>query len=269
MIRQGKPEEELVALAREVDANAIYCSDDVGPFARRRDARVRAACAEVGLELRAHQGLNAIAVDEISTEAGKPYTVFSPFYRAWLEADRRPLLNAPTELPALPAKLSKGRIPSLESLGLAQEVTDPAPGGETQARRALDRFLDGSVAEYGRGRDALGRQESSRLSPYLHFGCISPRQIENRLARGEGPRRSTVSSAGGTSTITCSPTSRATRARNFRIASAAGSPGVTPRSDSTPGAQGGPATRSSTRACANSLARVGCTTAPGSWSAPS
>ncbi len=187
VIRQGKPEEELVALAREVDAEAIHCSDDVGPFARRRDARVRAACAEVGLELHAHPGLNATAVDEISTDAGRPYTVFSPFYRAWLEADRRPLLNAPTELPTLPAKLSKGRIPSLESLGLAQEVTDPAPGGETQARRALDRFLDGSVAGYGRGRDALGRQGSSRLSPYLHFGCISPRQIENRLVHGEGP----------------------------------------------------------------------------------
>jgi deoxyribodipyrimidine photo-lyase len=187
VIREGTPEEELIALAREVGAEAIHCSDDVGPFARRRDARVRAACAEAGLELHAHQGLNAIEVDEISTGAGKPYTVFAPFHRAWLDADRRPLLNAPAKLPSLPSTLAKGRIPSLESLGLVQEVTDPAPGGEAPARRALDRFLDGPVAEYGRDRDALGRQGTSRLSPYLHFGCLSPRQVEGRLGRGEGP----------------------------------------------------------------------------------
>ena len=201
----------------------------------------------------AHQGLNAIAVDEISTEAGKPYTVFSPFYRAWLEADRRPLLNAPTELPALPAKLSKGRIPH-SNRSASPKRTDPAPGGETQARRALDRFLDGSVAEYGRGRDALGRQESSRLSPT--FTSVASRRARSRTAwraASEAFHRQLGWRDFHHHVLAHFP--RNARSE-FQIASAAGSPGVTPRSDS-PGAQGGPATRSSTRACANSLARVG------------
>jgi len=188
VVRHGPPEEELIALAHEIGAGAVHVSGDVGPFARRRDARVRTVCGKAGIDLHAHPGLNAIDVDLIATRGGKPYTVFSPFFRAWLEADRRPLLNAPSELPALPSRLAKGRIPALGSLGLAQEVAEPMPGGEAEARRALDRFLAGPIGSYGQGRDSLGRGGTSRLSPYLHFGCLSPRQIETRMPRGEGPK---------------------------------------------------------------------------------
>ena len=64
------------------------------------------------------------------TQGGKPYTVFSPFHRNWLEQPRRELLGDPRKLPSLPSGLRRGRIPSLSSLGLEQEVEDPLPGGE-------------------------------------------------------------------------------------------------------------------------------------------
>ncbi len=185
VILRGRPDHELRELAGATGADAIHFTRDVSPFARRRGEAVRRAVPD-GVELCGHEGLNAVDVAAIETKQRRPYTVFSPFHRNWLGAPRRPVLAAPRELPSLPSRLAKGRIPSLRSLGLAQEVDDPAPGGESEARRALDRFLAGPVSGYADDHDALGADRTSRLSPYLHFGCISPRVIEERLPRGAG-----------------------------------------------------------------------------------
>ena len=186
-VRHGKPERELVALARQAGADTIHVTQDVSPFARKRGERGRSAFADAGIELRSHPGLNAVDVREVSTKAGKPYSVFSPFHRTWLATDRRPVLDAPRELSPLPSAIAKGMLPTLESLGLDQEVDDPARGGEAEAGQTLDRFLDGPIRDYADNHDALGRDKTSRLSPYLHFGCIGTRQIEERLPRGKGP----------------------------------------------------------------------------------
>jgi deoxyribodipyrimidine photo-lyase len=172
VIRHGPPERELPALAREIGASEVHVTGDVSPFARARDSR---------LTLRAHPGLNV--VDDAG--AGKPYRVFSPYHRAWEREARREVLAAPRKLPAVP--VAKGRIPSLASLGLTSAVEQPPPGGETAARERLKRFLERDVDDYARNHDALGADRTSRLSPYLHFGCISAREVEARLPRGEGP----------------------------------------------------------------------------------
>jgi deoxyribodipyrimidine photo-lyase len=65
-------------------------------------------------------------------------------------------------------------------------VSEPAQGGENEARRALERFLAVGVRDYAKHHDALGREGTSRLSPYLHFGCLSPREVEARLPGGKG-----------------------------------------------------------------------------------
>ncbi len=70
---------------------------------------------------------------------------------------------------------------------MEQEVEDPLPGGEGAARERLSRFLSSGVSEYTDNHDALGRDKTSRLSAYLHFGCISPREVEERLPSGKGP----------------------------------------------------------------------------------
>ena len=188
VFRRGPPERELPALAREVGVTSIHFTRDVSPFARRRGERTGRALREAGVELCGHPGLNAVDdVGEIETRGGKPYTVFSPFHRSWLEVERREVLRAPTGLPSLPAKLAKGRLPSLDSLGLRQEVSHPPSGGEAEARKAVDRFLDGPVRQYTEVHDAPGKDRTSRLSPYLHFGCVTPRQLEERLPGGKGP----------------------------------------------------------------------------------
>ena len=188
VIRRGQPERELPALAREAKAGEVHCSADSGPFARRRIDRVTGALREAGVDCFAHPGLHAVDdLDELRTQAGRPYTVFSPFHRTWLDAPRREVLGRPRALGSLPPGVRKGRLPSLASLGLEQEVEDPLPGGESAARERLSRFLGDGVREYSDNHDALGRDKTSRLSPYLHFGCLSPREIESRLPRGKGP----------------------------------------------------------------------------------
>ena len=188
VIRCGPPERELVELAREVGAGEVHFSGDVSPFARRRGQRTGKHFREAGIAFVSHPGLNAIDdVAGLRTGSGKPYTVFSPFHRAWLAVDRRSVLAMPRKLGPLPSRLAKGTLPSLSALGLEQEVADPPPGGETAARALSDRFLTEPVHDYADNHDALGRDRTSRLSPYLHFGCLSPRQLERRLPPGKGP----------------------------------------------------------------------------------
>jgi deoxyribodipyrimidine photo-lyase len=187
VLRHGAPERELPALAAELDAEAVYVTADSGPFARRRAERVRRALGR-DVPLRARPGLHAVDdVGAVRTLQDTPYTVFSPFHRRWLDLPRRDVLGAPRSLPPLPSGVRKGRLPSLASLGLKQELAEPPRGGEAAGRERLTAFLREDVRDYADNHDALGRDRTSRLSPYLHFGCLSVREIEHALARGEGP----------------------------------------------------------------------------------
>jgi deoxyribodipyrimidine photo-lyase len=188
VVRHGPPERVLAELAGEVGATELHFTADVSPFARERGRRAARELANAGVELYAHPGLGVIdRVDALRTQAGGPYTVFSPFYRTWAAGPRRRLLRAPRKLPPLPSRLRRGSIPSLAQLGLEQEVAEPPLGGEAAGRKRLGAFLRHPVRGYGDGQDALGRDGTSRLSPYLHFGCVSPREVEERLPEGEGP----------------------------------------------------------------------------------
>ena len=187
VIRHGDPERELPALAEEVGATQVHFTADVTPFARDRGESTGRALQEAGVELCPHPGLCTVDdPGEIRTKAGGPYTVYSPFWRSWGQEPRREVVATPRKMPALPSKLAKGRIPTLDSLGLEQEVPDAAPGGETEGRKCMDSWLRDGVQGYVDGHDAIDREGTSRLSPYLRFGCVSPRELEHRLPAGEG-----------------------------------------------------------------------------------
>jgi deoxyribodipyrimidine photo-lyase len=185
VVRRGPPERELASLAAETGAREIHFSADVSPFARARGERVRAALD--GVRLHAHPGVAAVDdLGAVRTRAGAPYTVFSPFQRAWEREPRREPLTAPDALPPAPGALTGEGIPALGALGLEQEVAEPPPGGEREARGRLERFLADGLTAYAGARDLPASGGSSRLSPYLHFGCLSAREVESRLPPGEG-----------------------------------------------------------------------------------
>ncbi|HEX6651175.1 MAG TPA: deoxyribodipyrimidine photo-lyase [Thermoleophilaceae bacterium] len=180
--RDGRPERVLPELARELGARAVHATEDVGPFARRRAEAVRRA---LSCPLVLHPGVAAVdGVASIRTQAGRPYTVFSPFERTWLEEPRRVVLEAPDWRAELPAGL-RGELPPAPG---GDVLTDPPRGGEDAGRLRLQGFIDSGIEGYAERRDDLGADATSRLSPYLHFGCVSAREVEERLPSGEGAR---------------------------------------------------------------------------------
>ena len=182
VVLRGPPERELSRLATATGATEIHFAADVSTYARARGRRVAAALADAGIQLCGHPGVAVVdRPGELRTQKGKPQTVFSPFYRAWLEAPRRDVLPAPRELPAPPEEAPATGVPALADLGLEQEVAEPMRGGEGPARERLEAFVAGPLADYAEGHERLDRDGTSRLSPYLHFGCVSPRELESSL----------------------------------------------------------------------------------------
>ena len=187
VIRHGRPEQEIPKLAAELNASAVHFTADVSAFARTRDRRVSQA---LHVPVHAHPGL--FAVDDlgaIRTQADAPYTVFTPFHRVWQRTARRPVHGSPRRLAPLPEGVDPGVLPDLTRLGLRQEVEDPMPGGENQARERLNRFVADRAAAYADTRDLVAEDGASRLSPYLHFGCLSPREVEERVPSREYRRQ--------------------------------------------------------------------------------
>ena len=111
--------------------------------------------------------------------------MFTPFHRAWLEASRRAVLDAPSEVRAA-GGVAACRLPTLAELGLEQPVAHPrVAGGELAAVARLEEFRDGAATRYADGgHDDLAVDGTSGLSPYLRFGCVSPRTAEEAL-RGQ------------------------------------------------------------------------------------
>ena len=189
VIRHGPPERELPALAGETGASEIHLSRDPGPYEAIRGRRVRAALDQAGVTGHAHPGVSVVDdVRAIQTGQGRPYTVFTPFYRNWdrvtpaagpgpAQADRHA-----REDPARP-----GAVPGQPGPGAGGGRA--GPGGESAGLTRLAEFLDGAVRDYDSGRDQAGADGSSRLSPYLRFGCLSPRARGRPAAGRDGRRR--------------------------------------------------------------------------------
>ncbi len=184
VIRAGRPEHELVELARAVGAGAVLWTSDVGPYARARDARVTRALRDAGVEPLAQGGSYVRDVARPRTQSGSPFSVFTPFYRQWLAGERRRVHRAPSALAPLPQALRKGRLPAAPAGGQLDEPhCEP---GEAAARAALAAWLAGPVDGYAEAHDALGERGTSGLSPYLRWGCLSPAECEARALRRGG-----------------------------------------------------------------------------------
>ncbi len=166
VIRMGNPLAELLRLRQESGAAAVFAEADFSPFARRRDARIAAQ-----LPLHLHGGPTLRHPNDVLKADGTPYTVFTPYKRAWLNLplpSAEHLLPAPTRLHT-PAGLTSLPLPPVQPPELF-------PPGETEAQNRLCRFTSGPIARYADTRNLLAEDGTSRLSPYLRFGMISARQ---------------------------------------------------------------------------------------------
>ena len=112
--------------------------------------------------------------------------MFTPYHRSWERASRREPLSRPRSLPGLPAGVQDRPDSGADGARSQPAARDPPAGGERAGRARLDSFLADGVDRYHEQRDALADAGTSALSPYLHFGCLSPREVEHRLPDSPG-----------------------------------------------------------------------------------
>jgi deoxyribodipyrimidine photo-lyase len=182
ILRRGRAAEVLAALAEEVGASAIHAVRHYEPW-------WRAAEAALGERLCLHDGNHLARVEDITTGAGRTYRIYSSF---WSALTRHLPPDVPQDAPdAIPAPRTWPEGDRLADWALLPTKPDWATGfdwtpGEEAARAALDAFVP-RVEDYGEARNLPAQEGSSRLSPHLHFGEISPRTVWHALAaKGAG-----------------------------------------------------------------------------------
>ncbi|GAB4426174.1 MAG: deoxyribodipyrimidine photo-lyase [Chloroflexi bacterium OHK40] len=187
ILRRGEPLRELLDVARTSGAAGVYWNRDYTPYAVARDTAVKAELRAAGLEARSYKDAVIFEMDEVVTRDGRPYTVYTPYARSWrqrLAAEgivgaAAPALAAPGQWPAGEA------IPELHTFGMALPHPLPA-AGEVAAAEGLARFAalraGAGIGAYAERRDQPGIDGTSRLSPHLRLGSLSPRQCLRAIA---------------------------------------------------------------------------------------
>ncbi|MET3838893.1 deoxyribodipyrimidine photo-lyase [Bradyrhizobium sp. OAE829] len=194
VLRRGSASTVVAALAREVDAGAVYWNEIAqAPHQRVAD---QVAAALGGVATHRFPGDLLVAPSQIRNKENRGLRVFTPFWRRV-----QSLGDPPKPLPA-PKKLngiSDIASDTLEDWHLEPTRPDWAGGlreswtpGEAAAQARLKAFLAGGIAGYSGDRDRPDREGTSRLSPHLRFGEISPRQVRHaaKFAAAEHPRLS-------------------------------------------------------------------------------
>jgi deoxyribodipyrimidine photo-lyase len=181
VLRRGPTLDALRLLVRETGARRVVWSRRYEPLVIARDTRIKEALRTEGIEVESH---NAALLREpwtVRNQAGRPFQVFTPFWKACLAGDDPgETIPAPTRLAA--PKVWPGSdplaawelLPRISWDSGMRRVWQP---GEAGARARLERFVAGAVFAYREERNRPDHEGTSRLSPHLHFGEIGPRQV--------------------------------------------------------------------------------------------
>ncbi|NKF22910.1 cryptochrome/photolyase family protein [Solimonas marina] len=187
LLRRGDSLTALRALIAETGADAVYWSRLYEPATIARDRDIKQALREDGVEVHSHNAALWCEPWTLKTGAGDPYRVFTPFWRALqpqmpaLHIHRAPQsIPVPKRMPDSLALQALGLRPKIAwDLGMQATWTP----GETGALTAAADFAKASLGNYREGRDFPARADTTRLSPHLHFGEISPQQVRAAVQR--------------------------------------------------------------------------------------
>ena len=197
LVLRGAADRVVEALASQADARGVYWNRRYDAAGRAVDTRLKSALKGRGIAVESFKGALLHEPWTAKNKSGEPFRVFTAFWRA---ANR--LAEPPEPLPipsgpsfhALPEHVVAASI-DLADLRLQPERPDWADGlraawgpGESGAWHCLTHFVDKRLHGYADGRDRPDRSSTSRLSPYLRFGNISPRQIWHAAGTAEPSR---------------------------------------------------------------------------------
>ena len=178
---RGDSAEAIDRLLAETKAESVFWNRRYAPWAIAQDKAIKTALEGRGVRARSFNGALGREPWEVARDGGRPYKVFTPFWRAW---ERRGALPGPSPAPAPLGPAVGPDRQALDALELLPGGPDWAGGlraawqpGEPAAQAALAEFLDGPLARYAADRNYPARAGVSRLSPRLHHGELSPRQV--------------------------------------------------------------------------------------------
>ena len=189
VLRRGVAAEVIPDLAREAGAIEVHAGRMHEPWARQADAAVAAKLQANGSALHLHRTATLFDLDSVRTKTGGIYGIYTPFARTCrLRGELVPPLAAPDRIPGAAPR----RSDRLADWGLLPTRPDWAGGfretwvaGEAAAQQRLDAFVLEAVRGYDVGRNLPGEPGTSMLSPHLHWGELSPRQVWHAAAGAE------------------------------------------------------------------------------------
>ena len=194
VLRRGAAAEVIAGIARETGAATVYWNEIAQAPHQAVADQVAEALGEIGVVVERFPGDLLVAPTQIRNKENRGLRVFTPFWkRVQGLGDPPKPLPAPKAVSPVPGVAGD----ALESWHLEPTHPDWAAGlreawtpGEASAQAQLRQFLDSGVAGYSTERDRPDRDGSSRLSPHLRFGEISPRQVWHaaRFAAAEHPK---------------------------------------------------------------------------------
>ncbi len=180
VVRRGDSVAEAIRLARETGAHRIHVSEDVSAFAQDRLRRLRRAATQHRIAVESFPGVTVVPPGDIAPAGSAAYKVFTPYWKRWHVTPWRAVLPAPERVSSPVVVPDHASLPALGDLGTGSPAAGLPPGGETEGRTRLEHWLRGGLPGYERRRDDLAVDGTSGLSPYLHFGCVSPLEVAER-----------------------------------------------------------------------------------------
>lgn len=200
-VLHADPRQALPELARAWDAQAVFYNRDVEPDARERDRAVCAALAQADIACHDFQDQAVLDPASLLNRAGRPYTVFTPYKRAWLARaipDALAAFDTSANRQRLAPRESFGdlrrtALPSLRQLGFAAAHA-PCPVGSDAALARLDEFVE-RIDRYGRERDHPAIDAQSGLGIHLRHGTLSVRAAARTAHRASLHARDTAGAA--------------------------------------------------------------------------
>ena len=172
---EGDPVRRVVDAARAVGAERVHVAADFAPHGARRDAAVEQALGEAGIALVRTGSPYAVAPGRLTTQAGTPFQVFTPFRGAWLDHGWSAPARRPQHVPW--ADVRSDGVPDEP----ATDVRLP-PAGEAAAHAHWTQYLHDGLAEYATLRDRPDLDGTSMLSIPLKYGELHPRTLLADLA---------------------------------------------------------------------------------------
>jgi len=180
LLARGKPADVLPELAADLGAGTVTWSADYSGLARERDAAVRRALAQAGVQRRSVHDAVHHEPGTITTNDGDPYKVFTYFSRKWHDREKRDAVDPPERVAPVESgehDRTLATLPTLGDLEFAAPEADVPPAGTDAARERLAAFCESDVYRYDEGRDYPARECVSRLSAHLKYGTIGIREV--------------------------------------------------------------------------------------------